>query len=267
MAEEIWHVGVHGERKGPFTKEQVDQMIEKGDVTARNVVWQEGMEDWVPAEQVEEFAEALENAPPPPPTGRGPRENPFALYFANFWKGLRNILVDPDGGLATGADNKDLCFNLTWLVLGVVVFALLVLQAKHQPFTLVWSSFGITGSGGVVFLKGLLHAAIIYVIWFGVLLVTLVPILQSQATWEDVVSILALSTIPMASIGLVTFALAWLHPFFLVFLYLAAVANVVFYFRLFCHAGRTSGRSAIYAVPATYFASLLLYNLLRLAMT
>ncbi len=262
MAEEVWHVGVQGERKGPFTEEQVKEMIGRGEVTARDVVWKESMEDWLPAEQVEEFAEAAKSAPPPPPSRKAPGENPFALYFTSFWKQLRGILVDPDAGLATAADNKDLCLNVSWLVVGLLVFGLLCLQYSARFLGL---GPGIAGRGAM-FLKGLLHAGIIYVIWFGVLLVTLVPILKSQANWQDAISILALSTIPAAAIGLATFALVWIHPFFLVFLYLAAVAHVVFYFRLFCHVGRTATRAAIYAVPATYFVTLLGYSLLRLGM-
>jgi len=261
--EKVWHVGIRGERKGPFTADEVKDMIDRGDVSGRDVAWKEGMDDWLPAEQLDEFAEAVKSAPPPPPAPGGSGENPFALYFGNFWKSLRGILRDPDSGLATAADNKDLCLNVSWLVAGILVFALLCLQYSAGAFRL---GPGLSGRGAM-FLKGLLHAVIIYVIWFGVLLVTLVPILKSQATWQDVLTILGLSTIPTACIGLVAFALIWIHGFFAVLLYLAAVGQVVFYFRLFCHAGRVSARAAIYAVPATYFAALLVYNLLRLAMT
>lgn len=281
MADEVWHVGVRGERKGPFTEETIKEMIQRGEVTATDVVWKEGMDEWEPAEQVEPFAEAVRSAPPPPPAAPAAAAGPnvFAEYFKGLWKELRGILDDPDNGLAVAAENKNLSHNITWLAVGVVIFSLLCLQgyiaiALVGPERIVPAPAGVgvhavitqSGSQLATLGKGILHGVVLYAVWFGVLMATLIPVLKTQATWQDAMSILALSTIPIAAMGLVTFAFAWIDPWFMVLLYLGAIANAIFYFRVFCHVSRVSTRAAIYAVPATYFVALLVYNVIRLGL-
>ncbi|MFP4056601.1 MAG: DUF4339 domain-containing protein [Candidatus Brocadiia bacterium] len=278
----VWFVGVKGERKGPFTTEEVNGMIAEGQVTPRDVIWKEGQEDWKPVAELEEFAEAVKAAPPPPPAAAaGP--TPVGEYFNSLWTDLRSVGADPDQGLGAVAEKRSPCFALTWIVLGVLVFSFLSLQ-RSMPIVLQAGetsvkTFQLVGpdayetdrmrqpeSRGTLFLKGLLHGVIVYGIFFGILMLATVPILKSQANWQDALTVLGVASIPTVIIGLLTFALVWIHPFLMILITLAVVASMLFFYEALLRTSKLSKRATLYAVPVVYFVSLLLYALLRLAM-
>lgn len=73
MADAIWYVGQGGERKGPFTSEEVAALVIRGEVAPADLAWREGMAEWSPVGQIPELqppapeaAPALEIAPEPP---------------------------------------------------------------------------------------------------------------------------------------------------------------------------------------------------------
>ena len=259
MADAMWHVGIGGEQKGPFTEQDVKDMLAKGELTAKDLIWKEGMEKWEPASTIPEFADAVKAAPPPPA-----KPIPGLAQLKDFWADLRTVLADPDEGLNAVADKKSLCFSLTWVVLGIIVFAILNAQGR-VPFIGVAAG---AASRWAIFFKAIFFGAILYGIWFGALMLTLGPILKTKAGWQDGLSILGLSTIPTASLGILMWALLLIrNPQVALFVYtviggIAITAKVLILYRAFVHTSGASRRAALYAVPALYAGCNLIYGLL-----
>lgn len=67
-----YHVAVNGQAMGPFDIDTLTQMANSGTFTRGNLVWKQGMANWVAAESVQElqivFGEAGPPIPPIPPT-------------------------------------------------------------------------------------------------------------------------------------------------------------------------------------------------------
>jgi hypothetical protein len=64
--EHVWHIAENGETTGPFSKADLGQMAEKGEVTRATWVWTPGQDGWMHAEETE-LAELFTVSPPPPP--------------------------------------------------------------------------------------------------------------------------------------------------------------------------------------------------------
>ena len=78
-----WYVAVEGRRYGPVTAEQLGTWAQHGRLTADDMVWREGMAEWVKAGTVEELGGLFAGAaaggtapagvpPPTPPGGFAP---------------------------------------------------------------------------------------------------------------------------------------------------------------------------------------------------
>ncbi len=262
MADAMWYIGIGGEQKGPFPEDEIEAMIARRELTARNYVWKEGMASWDPVGEVEAFAEALKEVPPPPAA-----PIPGAELAKSFWSDLVAIVRDPDEGLIAVASRKPLCFAIAWIVLGVITFALLSLHQPAVPFIQV------NGAGGwAVFGKALLHALVLYGISFAALMIAFGPVLKSPADWIDGLVLLGLASIPTATLGLLLFALLWIPSSLVgafaltVALAVAAPAKVLIIYRVFRHVTQASPRAAMFAVPAIYLGANLAYGILRLGM-
>ncbi len=57
--EGVWHVVVAGDQQGPYTPEQLGQMMAAGQIDWEAYVWREGFEGWLPARDVPELVEAI----------------------------------------------------------------------------------------------------------------------------------------------------------------------------------------------------------------
>ena len=56
MADQIWYLSVGNQRKeGLFSEDDIKAMIQKGEVSPRDLVWKEGMDTWKPVLDVEPF--------------------------------------------------------------------------------------------------------------------------------------------------------------------------------------------------------------------
>lgn len=62
-----WHVAVAGNQSGPHTIQQVQVMIQRGQVAADALVWKAGMAGWIALTECADFAGVLATVPPPPP--------------------------------------------------------------------------------------------------------------------------------------------------------------------------------------------------------
>jgi hypothetical protein len=62
-----WHVAVAGSQSGPHTVQQVQAMIQRGQVAADALVWKAGMTGWIALTECVDFVGTLATVPPPPP--------------------------------------------------------------------------------------------------------------------------------------------------------------------------------------------------------
>lgn len=60
-------VSSDGQQSGPFNFQQLQQMVQGGQLTKETYVWKQGMAEWVYAGKVQELATLFGTVPPPPP--------------------------------------------------------------------------------------------------------------------------------------------------------------------------------------------------------
>ena len=57
--EEEWHYGLDGEELGPVGLKTLQRMITSGEVSEEAFAWREGLDDWLPVEDVPELRDHL----------------------------------------------------------------------------------------------------------------------------------------------------------------------------------------------------------------
>ena len=62
-----YSVSINGQTAGPFNLQQLQQMVENGQLTPNSHVWKQGMAGWEIAGNVQELANLFGAVPPPPP--------------------------------------------------------------------------------------------------------------------------------------------------------------------------------------------------------
>ncbi|MEZ5750640.1 MAG: SPFH domain-containing protein [Paracoccaceae bacterium] len=62
-----FHVAVNGQTTGPFSVQQLQQMMGQGQFSRDSTVWTAGMDGWKPAREVPALAQLFASMPPPPP--------------------------------------------------------------------------------------------------------------------------------------------------------------------------------------------------------
>lgn len=65
-------IGVNGQQAGPFDWNQLQQLVQKGQITHQTYVWKQGMANWELAGQVQELQTLFMNAAPPQMPGMPP---------------------------------------------------------------------------------------------------------------------------------------------------------------------------------------------------
>ncbi|MGA9251870.1 MAG: SPFH domain-containing protein [Roseobacter sp.] len=65
--EHVWHIAENGATKGPYSKAAMGRMASDGGVTRDTMVWTQGQDGWMRAEDVTELAQLFTVLPPPPP--------------------------------------------------------------------------------------------------------------------------------------------------------------------------------------------------------
>ncbi len=86
---EEWYCAIQGKRYGPISRADLEQWIREGRVARTDLVWKEGMADWVQAAGVPELQPLFEEAPPasvpvpppPPPAGLRPHRGVLILVL------------------------------------------------------------------------------------------------------------------------------------------------------------------------------------------
>jgi hypothetical protein len=65
--EHVWHIAENGATKGPFSKAALGRMAQEGGLTRETLVWTQGQDGWMKADDVQELAQLFTVLPPPPP--------------------------------------------------------------------------------------------------------------------------------------------------------------------------------------------------------
>jgi membrane protease subunit (stomatin/prohibitin family) len=65
--EHIWHIAEAGKTTGPFSKASLGRMVVDGTLTRASVVWTQGQDGWMAADEVAQLAQLFTVLPPPPP--------------------------------------------------------------------------------------------------------------------------------------------------------------------------------------------------------
>ena len=63
----VYHVAVNGQTTGPFNMQQLQQMVQNGQLTRETYVWTSGMTAWDFAGNIKELSSLFGSIPPPPP--------------------------------------------------------------------------------------------------------------------------------------------------------------------------------------------------------
>ncbi|MFG5380715.1 SPFH domain-containing protein [Yoonia sp. R2-816] len=65
--EHVWHIADGGEVSGPFSKAAMGRKVTDGSLNRDSMVWTQGQDGWMRAEDVAELAQLFTVMPPPPP--------------------------------------------------------------------------------------------------------------------------------------------------------------------------------------------------------
>jgi hypothetical protein len=61
-----YYVSINGQQTGPFSIQQLQQMIQAGQIERKTYVWKQGFANWILAEEIQEVATMFNPMPPPP---------------------------------------------------------------------------------------------------------------------------------------------------------------------------------------------------------
>lgn len=67
LPQELWYAGINEQPVGPLTVEQLQNLIQQGQVTKETLLWKQGMENWAAAQTIPEASKLLDAVPPPLP--------------------------------------------------------------------------------------------------------------------------------------------------------------------------------------------------------
>ncbi|MFQ1701743.1 SPFH domain-containing protein [Loktanella agnita] len=67
--EHVWHIAKDGQTSGPFSKAAMGRKVTEGTLSRDSMVWTQGQDGWMRAEDVTELAQLFTVMPPPPPPG------------------------------------------------------------------------------------------------------------------------------------------------------------------------------------------------------
>lgn len=95
MSNPAWYFVRGGQQVGPVTMEQAQQYAQLGQLAPDDLVWTEGMADWVPARTVDSIFPVAQGLPPVYPAPMIDYYTPTQhVQFASFWLRFCAAIVD-----------------------------------------------------------------------------------------------------------------------------------------------------------------------------
>ena len=67
-----WHYSVSGQRHGPISSSELKRLADNGQLSPTDLIWKEGLTNWMPASSVKGLFTATAAPPPLPPAGQLP---------------------------------------------------------------------------------------------------------------------------------------------------------------------------------------------------
>lgn len=91
MSDILYHVARQGQQRGPYSFEQVQEMIRSGEINGTDMMWHEGLAAWQPASVVMGSAQFTSSAAPPPP----PQGYPYPPHAGELksWMGITSLII------------------------------------------------------------------------------------------------------------------------------------------------------------------------------
>jgi hypothetical protein len=136
MADDAWYYAQNNQQLGPVTLEALRGMAASGQLAPDNLVWTQGMPQWLPARTVPEvsgsFASAPAAAPAPMhmPTGYPPQPQPMMYGTPGPYAGGQDFSGKATTALVLGIASLPLCLcPLVGIGLGVAA----IVVAKGVP--------------------------------------------------------------------------------------------------------------------------------------
>ncbi|SEQ50138.1 protein of unknown function [Solimonas aquatica] len=155
--EHAWWHAKGSERFGPHTEEELRQKLADGQVSASDLVWAEGMTDWVPAATVEGLVppkKEVRAAGQPPPLPVAPP--PVAVAATPADAGWSASSAMPGASLATGTDNHPRVYHAPRLDRAFDAQPQIVKIGKLVAPLATLMTFAVSGAGwGILALIGL----------------------------------------------------------------------------------------------------------------
>jgi len=97
---------------GPFTDEQINQMVLSHQITPNTLAWKEGMKDWAPVSTLVN-APGLATPPPPPPRPAAPKSAlGITSFVISLVTGVGWVILLAIAGLAHNAGTPSETFNV-----------------------------------------------------------------------------------------------------------------------------------------------------------
>ena len=153
-----WYCTIYEKRYGPVETDVLREWIAQGRCRPADNVWTEGMEKWLPAEQVPELFDGV-TAPPPMPATSGAAERPNA----------------PGGVASMVLGITSVCFGAFGLVLGIIALR----HSKEARRTIArhpgeYSGDGLATAGKVMGIIGIVLGSffVVYLIFIFTMLAT-----------------------------------------------------------------------------------------------
>lgn len=116
LSSQRWWYGKNGSEAGPIDQATIQQMLASGNLGPDDIVWTDGMTQWVPARQVPGLAQFVTPPPPPPPpsqplAGNGKFCHHCAARIASLAEicpkcGVRQAEMPGYGGRPAAGPNK-----------------------------------------------------------------------------------------------------------------------------------------------------------------
>lgn len=143
-----WHYSIKGAKAGPVSSAEIKRLADSGELAPTDLIWKEGLPNWVAASSIKGLFSATTPAPPPLPTSVGVNEqqNPNSEASAKATLDAARTAIDsfsnrpPIGG-----------FHVQRVVVGVA--SLLGMLATFMPWAHVgaMTMYGTKGDGWLTF--------------------------------------------------------------------------------------------------------------------
>ena len=152
------HLTINGEQRGPYTIDEVRNMLQQGEIRSSDYAWKDGLSDWIP------LADLLGQKQPPPRTTS--RNAPHAQSTISTRKGIKIEEIGEYSRTTLQKDETPLYYTtLHWVVFvkyGIVYLLLGLFFVGLPIFPIALYAYGEAAMGFVSLVWSIIWAAICF---------------------------------------------------------------------------------------------------------